>query len=121
MYASRGPICDLHDKKVFQDFKEGAELLSYKYKAFVLRMEPDVEKTDEELYDLILPKGSKQEKAFIRLVVTFVTLVKSSCKSVEEVLKQAKNKDDERSVFIIKNILGFSPLETYLPFTCHQK
>ena len=74
---------------------------------------PIQEKTDEELYDLVLPKGSKQEKAFIRLVVTFVTLVKSSCKSVKEVLKQAKNADDERSVFIIKNI--FQPVyECYI-------
>ena len=44
---------------------------------------PIQEKTNEELYGLILPKGSKQEKAFIRLVATFVTLVKSSCKSVK--------------------------------------
>ena len=74
---------------------------------------PIQEKTDEELYDLVLPKGSKQEKAFIRLVVTFITLVKSSCKSVKEVLKQAKNADDERSVFIIKNI--FQPVyERYI-------
>ena len=74
---------------------------------------PIQEKTDEELYDLVLPKGSKQEKAFIRLVVTFVTLVKSSCKSIKEVLKQAKNADDERSVFIIKNI--FQPVyERYI-------
>ena len=69
---------------------------------------PIQEKTDEELYDLVLPKGSKQEKAFIRLLVTFVTLVKSSCKSVEEALEQAKAADDERSVFIIKNI--FQPV-----------
>ena len=74
---------------------------------------PIQEKTDEELYDLVLPKGSKQEKAFIRLVVTFVTLVKSSCKSVKEVLQQAKNADDERSVFIIKHI--FQPVyERYI-------
>ncbi len=74
---------------------------------------PIREKTDEELYDLVLPKGSKQEKAFIRLAVTFVTLLKSSCKSVKEVLKQAKNADDERSVFIIKNI--FQPVyERYI-------
>lgn len=65
---------------------------------------PIHEKTDDELYDLVLPKGSKQEKAFIRLVVTFVTLIKSSCKSVKEVLKQAKDADDERSIFIIENI-----------------
>lgn len=74
---------------------------------------PIQEKTDEELYDLVLPKGSKQEKAFIRLVVTFVTLVKSSCKSVKEVLQQAKNANDERSVFIIKHI--FQPVyERYI-------
>ena len=51
-----------------------------------------------------LPKGSKQEKAFIRLVVTFITLIKSSCKSVEEALNQAKIANDERSFFIINNI-----------------
>ena len=74
---------------------------------------PIQEKTDEELYDLVLPKGSKHEKAFIRLVVTFVTLVKSSCKSVKDVLKQVKNANDERSVFIIKNI--FQPVyERYI-------
>ncbi len=74
---------------------------------------PIHEKTVEELYDMVLPKGSKQEKAFIRLFVTFATLVKSSCKSVREVLKQAKNADDERSVFIIKNI--FQPVyERYI-------
>ena len=71
------------------------------------------EKTDEELYDLVLPKGSKQEKAFIRLVVTFATLVKSSCKSFNEVLKQVYNANDERSAFIIKNI--FQPVyERYI-------
>ena len=65
---------------------------------------PIQEKTDAELYDMVLPPNSKQEKAFIRLVVTFVTLIKSSCKSVDEVLRQTKNARDERSTFIIKNI-----------------
>lgn len=69
---------------------------------------PVHEKTDEELYDLVLPKGSRQEKAFIRLVVTFVTLMKSSCKSVREVLAQANKAGDERSMFIIENI--FKPV-----------
>ncbi len=62
------------------------------------------EKNDEELYDLILPKESKKEKAFIRLIVTFVTLLKSSCKSINEVLKEAKNNNDKRSISIIENI-----------------
>lgn len=74
---------------------------------------PVQEKTDAELYDMVLPPNSKQEKAFIRLVVTFVTLIKSSCKSIQEVLKQAKNVGDERSIFIIKRI--FQPVyERYI-------
>ena len=71
------------------------------------------EKTDEELYHLVLPKGGKQEKAFIRLVVTFATLLKSSCKSFNDILKQAKKAGDERSIFIIRNI--FQPVyERYM-------
>ena len=74
---------------------------------------PVQEKTDAELYDMVLPPNSKQEKAFIRLVVTFVTLIKSSCKSIQEVLKQAKNVGDERGLFIIKRI--FQPVyERYI-------
>lgn len=74
---------------------------------------PIQEKTDAELYDMVLPPNSKQEKAFIRLVVTFVTLIKSSCKSIQEVLKQAKSIGDERSLFIIKKI--FMPVyERYI-------
>lgn len=65
---------------------------------------PISEKSDTELYDAVIAKGSKQEKAFIRLVVTFVTLIKSSCKSIDEVLCKAYNEHDERSAFMIKNI-----------------
>ena len=62
-------------------------------------------KTEGELYDMVLPKNSKKEKAFIRLVVTFATLLKSSCKSIHEILNRV---DDERSEFIIKRI--FQPV-----------
>lgn len=65
---------------------------------------PIHEKTNDELYNMVLSKNSKQEKAFIRLVVTFITLLKSSCKNIQEVLQQADRNDDERSVFIINNI-----------------
>ena len=56
-------------------------------------------KAEDELYDMVLPKNSKKEKAFIRLIVTFVTLMKSSCNSIRETLDRV---DDERSKFIIK-------------------
>ena len=69
---------------------------------------PIHEKTDDELYEIVLPPNSRQEKAFIRLVIAFVTLIKSSCKSVQSVLKQAKGAGDQSSAFIIKNI--FQPV-----------
>ena len=62
---------------------------------------PYQEKTAEELYGMIIPEGSKQEKAFIRLAVTFITLLKSSCKSLDDILNRT---DDKRSLFIIRNI-----------------
>jgi len=74
---------------------------------------PVKEKTDAELYDIVLPPNSKQEKSFIRLVVTFATLIKSSCKSIHEVIRQAKSIGDERNEFIIQNI--FQPVyERYI-------
>lgn len=65
---------------------------------------PLQERTDTELYGMVLPEGSKQEKAFIRLIATFVTLLKSSCRSLKDVLKQTDEADDQRGEFVIKNI-----------------
>lgn len=74
---------------------------------------PIHEKTDAELYKFVLPEGSKQEKAFIRLMATFVTLLKSSCRSISDVIRQANKDNDARSGFIIKNI--FQPVyERYI-------
>ena len=65
---------------------------------------PIHEKTEAELYDIVSPAGSKQEKALIRLIATFVTLAKSSCKTISDVLQQARSANDERNYFIIKNV-----------------
>lgn len=74
---------------------------------------PIKEKTDAELYDMVMPPNSKPEKSFIRLVVTFATLIKSSCKSIQEVISQAISIGDERNEFIITNI--FQPVyERYI-------
>lgn len=69
---------------------------------------PIHEKTEEELYAMILPPDSKQEKAFIRLAVTFITLLKSSCKSFSEVLHSMDNNADKRSRFVAGSI--FAPI-----------
>ncbi|MBR5865634.1 MAG: UvrD-helicase domain-containing protein [Alistipes sp.] len=71
---------------------------------------PIIEVPDEELYELVLPKGSKREKALIRLIATFVTLLKTSCKSVDEVLRMIESNRDKRSGFIVKDL--FLPIYT---------
>lgn len=65
---------------------------------------PIHEKTEDELYDLMLNSGSKQEKSFIRLIVTFAALIKSSCKTIDAVLMQAENAHDDSSAFFIGKI-----------------
>ncbi len=59
MYSARGPVCDIYDEEVIKDIVEGAKLLANKYKAFVLRIEPDILKSDEKFRDIILKYGFK--------------------------------------------------------------
>lgn len=69
---------------------------------------PFRELSSNELYTMLLPKGSKQEKSFIRLIVTFATLLKTNCKSIDEVVASAHKERDKRAEFIIENI--FAPV-----------
>ncbi len=59
MYSARGPVCDIYDEEVMQDLVEGANLLAKKYKAFVLRCEPDILKSDDKFRSIISKKGFK--------------------------------------------------------------
>ena len=59
MYVARGPVCDIHDKEVLEDIRKGADKLAKKYNAFVLRMEPDVEKSDTEFRKIVENLGFK--------------------------------------------------------------
>lgn len=59
MYAPRGPICDIHDVSVMSQITEGAKELAKKYKAFVLKIEPDIKSDDQVFRDLIIQLGYK--------------------------------------------------------------
>lgn len=65
---------------------------------------PINEKTPSELYQAVLPEKSNKEKSFIRLIATFVTLLKSNCRSIDNIIQEARKNDDKRSEFIISNI-----------------
>ena len=59
MYASRGPVCDIHDKEVMKQLTEGAKELAKKYKAIVLRIEPDILSSDEKFREIATSLGYK--------------------------------------------------------------
>ena len=57
MYSSRGPVCDIHDIAVMKQLTDGAKELAKKYKAIVLRMEPDILSEDENFRDIVTSLG----------------------------------------------------------------
>lgn len=59
MYSARGPVCDIYNEDIIKDIVEGAKILAKKYKAFALRVEPDILKSDEEFRKIILKNGFK--------------------------------------------------------------
>lgn len=66
---------------------------------------PFRELSDGELLDMMLPPNSNKEKTFIRLVITFITLMKTNCRDIHDILEDAKKTHDERAEHIINNII----------------
>lgn len=48
LYAPRGPVCDLHDRRVLADLKAGVDQLAKKYNAHAFKMDPNVLMSDSE-------------------------------------------------------------------------
>ena len=59
MYSARGPVCDIHNADVLEQLTEGAKELAKKYKAIVLRIEPDIKSDDDEFRRIMLDLGYK--------------------------------------------------------------
>lgn len=59
MYSPRGPVCDVHDRDTLAKLVAGAKEIAKKYKAFVLKIDPDVESSDEEFISIMKELGFK--------------------------------------------------------------
>ncbi len=57
MYSARGPIADIHNIEVLSQITEGLRLLAKKYKAIVIRIEPDIKSDDETFKNIMLDLG----------------------------------------------------------------
>lgn len=47
LYAPRGPVCDIHDRRVLADLQAGIDALAKKHNAYIFKMDPDVAAGDE--------------------------------------------------------------------------
>ena len=96
MYASRGPVCDIHDIAVLKQLTDGAKELGKKYNAIVLRIEPDVLKSDKTFRDIVTNLGYKikdDAKDFKdEIQPRFVMQLNIKNKTEEEILAGFKQK-----------------------------
>lgn len=61
LYAPRGPICDLDDEESFRELMKKTDALAKKYKAFMLKMDPDILSSNEEFKRMAEKYGFKIE------------------------------------------------------------
>ena len=59
MYAPRGPICDENDEETFSKLIKEVDKLAKKYKAFMLKMDPDILATNEAFKNMARKNGFK--------------------------------------------------------------
>ena len=59
MYCPRGPVCDIHDRAVLSDIKNGADELAKKYNAYTFKIDPEVKSDDDNFALLMNDMGFK--------------------------------------------------------------
>ena len=57
MYAPRGPVCALDDKESFEKLINKADELAKKYKAFMLKMDPDILASNNKFKNMAVENG----------------------------------------------------------------
>lgn len=62
MYSPRGPVCDVDDEETFRKLIEEADILAKKYKAFMLKMDPDILASNQTFKNMAKKYGFKVEE-----------------------------------------------------------
>ena len=69
MYASRGPVCDIHDYATMDELFAAAKSLAREFKAYVFKIDPDVPSSETEFadymkrYGFVLKSGGEKFEA----------------------------------------------------------
>ena len=90
MYAVRGPVADINDTNLMQELVKEAEPLAKKYKAFVLKMDPEIPYNEETANNLI-SSGFKVKSDFKNILELMQTnrnmVLHIEGKTEEEIMK----------------------------------
>lgn len=66
---------------------------------------PIKERSDKELYQLLVQRSKNLENSVYTLILSFITLMKANEKSIDSLLQEAQTKDSERSNNILTYII----------------
>ncbi|MBR5542874.1 MAG: peptidoglycan bridge formation glycyltransferase FemA/FemB family protein [Oscillospiraceae bacterium] len=95
MYGARAPVCDIHDADVLAELMEGAKQLAAKYKAYCLKLDPDVSVNDTEFADIMSGLGFNRRdtgKNFSGIQPRFVFRLDIDGKSEDELMSSFHSK-----------------------------
>ena len=57
------------------------------------------------VYQEIVQRDKHKEAAILELILSFINLLKSNCKTMDEVIERAKTTNDGRNLFIMENLI----------------
>ncbi|MFO7153451.1 MAG: peptidoglycan bridge formation glycyltransferase FemA/FemB family protein [Caldicoprobacter oshimai] len=89
MYSPRGPVCDIHDYATIKELIDKAREVARRYKSYVLKLDPDVEKDNLEFQKIVKKLGFRiksNSKDFEGAQPRFVFRLDIKNKTEEELL-----------------------------------
>ena len=89
MYGCRGPVCDLDDHETFAQLLDGAKALAKKYKAYVIKIDPDVPSSNTAFSGMLQSfgfRGKEGGKNFEAIQPRYVFRLNVEGKTEEELL-----------------------------------
>ncbi len=95
MYSPRGPVCDVHDESTLRALADGAAQLAKKYKAYALRLDPDVKSEDTTFIKIMKDIGFKHkigDKNFDGVQPNYVFRLDIKDKTKEQIMEDFHHK-----------------------------
>lgn len=105
MYSPRGPVCDIHDRATLAELTQKARALAKKHRAYVLKIDPDVESSEQEFVNTMkdLKYKQKASKNFEGIQPNYVFRLDLEGKNEEQLMQGLHNKTRYNIRVAIKN------------------